>query len=425
VTRTRQSALTFLLGLLTVGTAAAQAQAAKPKKPKPRHEGVSVEFDRYPTLRAGEWLRMDFKVRLQSDLRAFYPDIATDEGTFDFRRARMSVEGWLFRELEYELDAAVDELRIRDAYINYRGLRDLQLRVGQFKIPFGLDQLMPPQRLDFVFRSRIGDELAPQRDIGAMLHGRVFERGLGYEFGWFYGSGENARDSDGNNTREHTWAARITGTPLRLLRVPKWMKTMELGAASTLGKAPSGLYSSRLRTVANYNATERYWVQGYRHRLGGEMNWLTGPFSLRAEVMHMRVARRNQSLFATDLPGLIMRGWYLSGTWLVTGETKEDRIDPARPLFQGGFGAIELAGRYDQMRVGSATDAGQPLRNPRAANVLRNSDRVWTLGVNWFLNVWGRIQLNYIHETIEDPLRAPIEGRTAFRTFVTRFQFVM
>jgi phosphate-selective porin OprO and OprP len=418
--------MSVLIGLLSVCAAGAQeTPAAKPKKPKPRHEGVSLEFDRYPTLRVGEVLRMDLRMRLQSDFRYYDPEIQTDEGTFDFRNARMTIEGWLFHDLEYEVDAAVDELRLRDAYINYRRFRDLQLRVGQFKIPFGLDQLTPPHRLDFVYRSRIGAELTPARDVGAMLHGRVFRRGLSYQFGWFYGGGENTRDSDDANTRERTWAARITGTPLRLIPVPGWMKTMELGVASTLGEAPQGRFSSRLQTVASYAAVERYFVKGYRHRLATEMNWLTGPFSLRGEFMHMRVGREKQSLFITDLPGLIVRGWYVSGTWLATGEKKEDRTVPLKPLFQGGFGAIELAGRYEQMRFGSAATSGQPQRNPRAANVWRNSDRVWTFGVNWFLNVWGRIQANYIHETVEDPQRAPVQGQTRFRTFVTRLQFVM
>ena len=77
------------------------------------------------------------------------------------------------------------------------------------------------------------------------------------------------------------------------------------------------------------------------------------------------------------------------------------------------------------MRFASTATSGQPQRNPRAANILRNSDRVWTFGINWFLNAWGRIQMNYIHETIEDPERAPIQGQTRFATFVTRLQFVL
>ena len=200
---------------------------------------------------------------------------------------------------------------------------------------------------------------------------------------------------------------------------------MELGVASTLGDAPAGRISSRLRTVSQYQAVERYFVQGPRYRLGTELNWLTGPFSLRGEFSHMRVSREKQSLFLTDLPDLIVRGWYLGGTWMLTGEKKEERTEPAKPLFQGGIGAVELAARYEQHRFASDTDAGTPQRNPRASNVARNSDRMWTFGVNWYLNVWGRIQANYIHETIEDPFRSPIESRTRFRTFVTRLQFVM
>src|SRR3970282_512928 len=105
-----------------------------------------------------------------------------------------------------------------------------------------------------------------------------------------------------------------------------------------------------------------------------------------SEFMHARAQRENQSIREADLPALIARGWYLTATWAITGEKKADGIEPRRPLFAGGVGAIELAGRYEQLRFNSSEHTATPSRNPRASNILGNSDRIWTVGVNWHPN---------------------------------------
>jgi phosphate-selective porin OprO/OprP len=155
------------------------------------------------------------------------------------------------------------------------------------------------------------------------------------------------------------------------------------------------------------------------------MNWSPGPFSIKGEFMHLQDERRNQGLLGQDLPDLISRGWYVSGTWAVTGERKIAGIEPRKNFLRGGIGAVELAGRYEQLRFGSSEHPGPPLRNLRAPNILGNSDRVWTVGANWYLNRWGKIQANAIHEKIEDPLRSPISGRERFWMWICRLQFVL
>jgi phosphate-selective porin len=107
----------------------------------------------------------------------------------------------------------------------------------------------------------------------------------------------------------------------------------------------------------------------------------------------------------------------------MTGENKEDGVTPRIPVFvNGGWGAVELVARYDTMEFGSRTASGTPSRSPRAANVLRNADRSWTVGVNWYANSLVRIRLNGIRETIEDPQRAPVPGKNRFYTVVAQFQ---
>ena len=59
------------------------------------------------------------------------------------------------------------------------------------------------------------------------------------------------------------------------------------------------------------------------------------------------------------------------------------------------------------------------------SNIYGNSDRAWTTGINWYLNRFFKVQLNGIHETIEDVNRSPINGRDKYWMGILRLQFSM
>ena len=98
----------------------------------------------------------------------------------------------------------------------------------------------------------------------------------------------------------------------------------------------------------------------------------------------------------------------------------------AEPFAQGGIGAIELAARYERMWFDS-TPVGPdaPLRNPRAETIYPERGSALTLGVNWTLNRFVKIQFNGIREQVEDPERNPVPNGAAFWSRVIRFQFVL
>ena len=140
--------------------------------------------------------------------------------------------------------------------------------------------------------------------------------------------------------------------------------------------------------------------------------------------MQSREERIEQSNRNQDLSDFVGTGWYASATWFVTGEDKDDNINPKQPLFQGGIGAIEIAARYDQLEFGSASKTGTAFTNPRADHLVSNRDSVWTFGVNWMLNRWARIITNAVHETFDDPSRTPDPGIDKFWSGLIRLQVV-
>jgi len=70
-----------------------------------------------------------------------------------------------------------------------------------------------------VNRSLGGDYLSPGRDVGAMVHGRFFKRGVNYWVGGFRHDGENSRSTKIAGG-DDTGAGRVTVALFRHLGMP-------------------------------------------------------------------------------------------------------------------------------------------------------------------------------------------------------------
>lgn len=426
VSMTKTAGFLPILALLNV-----DAFAQNPNRPGDRGFFTFTRQAKRPSIRVGDSFRADFRLSFQTDWRGFEPPGASDENMFDLHRSRVGVEGEFLKYFEYEFDYELGDTTLpwRDAYVNFRPRRWFQVKGGKFKIPFSLNQLQGPTRLDFVYRSRVGARLAPARDIGGQVHGRLLRgRRLNYEFGIFRSDGETAYiNDDTEHTGGVTYAARITGTPLRLLPLPTVFKDLEIGGAWVMTHVDEGAKGMRGRTIGGETifptSGTRMFVNGLRRRLGAEAQWTPGPFSLKGEFAETREERIGQSLRGEDLTDLLSRGWYVSGTWLITGQKHSQRDEPADYFPVRGLGAVELAARFEKMRFGSAGHDGPPSRSTRAANVLPQSQEILTLGINWYMNRWTKTQANVYREQLEDVQRSPVPGRSRLWTWVVRVQY--
>ena len=146
---------------------------------------------------------------------------------------------------------------------------------------------------------------------------------------------------------------------------------------------------------------------------------------MRAEYIRAVEERNHQGLGDVDLSNVIGESWYASATWIVTGESKDGNVQPLRPLFGGGSGALEIGARIEELRFRSASRQGPAFTSPRADHLSGNGVRIWTGGVNWYLNQWVRIQANAIRESFADAARSPVSGRRTFWSGVLRTQLVL
>ena len=127
-----------------------------------------------------------------------------------------------------------------------------------------------------------------------------------------------------------------------------------------------------------------------------------------------------------DLPSVAARAWYVAGTWALTGERKHGRLEPRHDLLRGGIGAVELTARVEELRFEAASYPGSEFGFPTAATLSTNADRAITLGINWYLNHYVKIQGNIIREWIEDPARSPAPasgGRFVSPVLLLQFRF--
>jgi phosphate-selective porin OprO and OprP len=408
----------------------------------PSRSGLTFSWKQHPSMRYGDLFRLDVEAKLQEDGHSSYGPVKGLD-PWEFHRNRLGIKGYLTKHVEYEIEHEFTEQELtekdieagvtpksrwKDVYVNLTYVKNAQVQFGKFKVPFGLDQLTGVTHNDFVYRSLGANYLAPGRDIGIQLHGSIWKHGLEYAGGVFEHDGDNAKSKkiEGGGT---TVAGRINGNPLRRLSSSS-IGAIDVGTAFAYSALsddsfrPNGL---RGRTVMTQDTFyDSVYVKGHRRRWEADADWTSGPASIRAEYTWVSDDRLAQGIGDENLPDARARSWYVSGTWILTGEDKKRPVKAAQPFAQGGIGAIELAARYERMWFDS-TPVGQdvPLRNPRAETIYPSGDKALTLGVSWTLNRFVKIQVNGIREQVEDPQRNPVPNGAAFWSRVIRFQFVL
>jgi phosphate-selective porin OprO and OprP len=414
-------------------------------------KGARVSWKQHPSLRFGSVFRMDFEAKFQEDARESYPDasglkdpVTGERKTFELHRNRVGLAGHLFKKIEYEVERELTETELtekelsagqapkspwKDVNVNLTFIKNAQVQLGRFKIPFGLDQLTGVTHNDFIYRSLGASYLSPARDTGGMVHGRFFQHGLNYWAGVFRHDGDNARSKKIQGGDE-TVAARVTGTPLRRMN-PKAFTNLEIGSAYAVTSLsadsfrPNGLRGRTLLTQDTF--FEPVYVNGRRYRWEGDADWTFGAGSARAEYTMVLDNRRKQGLGDEDLPDARYRAWYVSGSWVLTGEDKKRPVKPANDFLQGGVGAIEVVARFERMWF-DGLGSGQGYRSPRAEFLLPEGEKAFTIGVNWTLNRFIKLQINGIREDVDrerNPVLPANFPAGAFWNRVLRLQFVL
>jgi hypothetical protein len=156
---------------------------------------------------ADDRLSVTLKTRFQVRASLFAPDADVSEDPMAIetviRRARISLGGHAYsKDLTYYVEIgltnqdAESDLRVplKDANLTYSGLRDLEIRAGQYKVWFGRQRVTSSGSLSLVDRSIVVGELNLDRDVGVALQSSDLggaDGRFGYAVGVYGGDGAN------------------------------------------------------------------------------------------------------------------------------------------------------------------------------------------------------------------------------------------
>ena len=333
--------------------------------------------------------------RVQVDALVFNNDEGSKSTGTELRRARLGVRGEVADGLGYvaEVDFGGNEVSLQDVYLSYELAENLEVRAGYFRPPVTSDELTSSNYTLFLERSAYASTFGPGRRIGVAVSRWGDRWGVS---GGLFGETENA---DLDTEREEAWliAGRghvdlLAGDPALHLGLSAYHTGLsDVGPGVWLRVRPETGRAPRLLDTGAFIAESGTF-------LGLEAGYGAGPLTLQAEGG------------GVDYEGAISApdfgGWSVQAAWRWTGEARPydaesgtfGRITPARPLGQGGFGALETGLRMTYLDLADETVDGGEMTT-------------YGLVVNWLPVTRLRLSANLIQARIER-LRRPAVDET-------------
>ena len=373
--------------------------------------------------------------RIHADYRYF--DENTAPSTFDVRRAYLTLSGKWNEWLTWDLtgDFARTGIALDVAWANAAWSDALQVRAGQFKMPFSLEELGSSRYLDFQERS-IVNRLVPGRERGIMLHGAPF-LGTTYAVALSNGAGRNnneaapGADAPDVIARATVNFAEILGQQAKAV--------YHLGVAGSVGTLPSGgpalgNTATEARGYAFFVPTVFTGSNTDRQRTAVEAAVAYGPLKLQSEWVRANFKGTSANRVGYDKG---IDSYYVRLMWLITGERYAEtyrngifgqRIVPIQNYTPGGsaWGAWELGLQFSSFDAsdipltgGTALAAGDSLtgtgtlQSVATGGTLANRATAMTLGLKWIWTPNFKLYLNYIDTKFDNPIRFTPTGAAA------------
>lgn len=312
---------------------------------------------------------------------------------FRVRRARITITGDYTEHFDFKVEGDFSlsdtALTIRDAsgrtlgsnstrtsfsatdvYVNWHTYPEFNIKVGQYKAPFGLEQLTPDPTIITIERSMITDSVTPERQIGVQVWGKPLTNLLPeqkdlltYYLGVFNGTGRNVTVNDNN---EFMYAGRLEVQAMKT-KVLNNDASLKFGVDGVYSRDDAGTTVSNVirensdGSIAAYNLPSA----GERVEYGFDASLNIGPFDLVAEYLDDRISPRRVNninpLFTTFEPN----GYYVQASYVVIPKT------------------LQLVAKWESFDPDQAAD---------------DDLRSITGGVNYFIHGNNiRLAANYIH----------------------------
>jgi phosphate-selective porin OprO/OprP len=302
----------------------------------------------------------EYKLTLGGYLQANFEggDVSAFEGRFGLtalqdrfrlRRARITLTGDFAEQFDFTVQGDFEQsdglssatrtgFSGTDIFINWHGIPEANLKVGQWKAPFGLENLTSDALILTIERSLPTGAIVPERQIGVMLWGKPLtniapeQKDLvTYYAGIFNGNGRNFNTNDNN---QFMYVGRLEPLPF---------KGKLMGQEASL-KIAGDYFFSRDQTGTNISpalnlrvgtdgSLSSYTLTSPDERHAYSIDaWLKiGPFDLIGEYFHENVSPRGGTTFNEFEPS----GYYALASYFLIPKklqavVKWESLDPGQ-----------------------------------------------------------------------------------------------
>lgn len=385
--------------------------------------GIASGNVKYPTLEVHGVFQADSGWFGQDAASRFTVGDIQDGASF--RRARLSANGSVVENMNYFLQmdfAFFGRPTFTDLWMEVTDVPFLgNVRVGQWKQPFSLEVVSSFRYTTFAERSLLFQPFTPFRHIAVGFYDHsqdenwtwaasIYRAGQDQFGGSLADSGGYATvgritylpyyECEGTEYLHLGWGNNLVFPNNRIARfrsIPEYFVGEVVGGfLGTSGQAVNGAQNGVPFFIDTGNVgIHHYWLTG------PELLLVDGPLSLQSEIMYLNAER------TTDQREDFW-GYYVQVGYFLTGEHRPynrqqgaiDRVKPFGNVLSAcddgsrGVGAWELATRVSHLDLHDNTVRAGQLTD-------------WTLGLNWYLNPYSKLQFNYIRAYLENPFVGP------------------
>src|SRR5881296_2260601 len=254
---------------------------------------------------------------------------------FRLRRARISLTGEFAEQFDFKMEGDFEnsdgtspsnrtDFSGTDIFLNWHQFPAAQIKAGQYKAPFGLEQLTPDTALFIIERSLPTGAITPERQIGIELWGKPFTNVwpeqkdlLTYYGGIFNGNGRNINNNDNNN---FMYVGRLELMPFKG-KIFGQPSSLKLGADILNSRDDKGTNISQSLTllVNSDGSLSSFVLPGADERTAWSVDaWLNiGPFDLIGEYLEEYVNGRTVNGVPPGFADFTTDGYYVTAGYFL------------------------------------------------------------------------------------------------------------
>jgi phosphate-selective porin len=403
---------------------AAVAPEGKMKKTKVTYDGKAyvekavVETEKLPVyvqqrgpelkLVLGGYIQVNFE---DGDVSAFEGrfGLTALKDRFRLRRARINLTGDFAEKFDFKVEGDFENsdglsssrtaFEATDIFINWHQFAEANIKVGQWKAPFGLEQITPDPSLIIIERSLPTGALTPERQIGVQVWGKPFTNVwpeqkdlLTYYAGIFNGNGRNTSINDNNN---FMYVGRLELMPFKG-KIFGQDSSLKLGGDVLNSRDDKGTnISQTLNLLVNADGSlSPFVLPGADERTAWSVDtWFNlGPFDLIGEYFQEKVNGRTVNGMPPGFADFTTNGYYITAAYFLIPKK------------------LQAAVRWEDLNPGQMGNDGI---------------HSITGGVNYYIHGDDlKLMINYIHTWSDFREANPQLGQDQFDEVIARAQLM-